>query len=721
MLCADDPNTAGKIEFKSWFVAPTFIESSGYDYMHGGYNTHPMRIASEHNFNKIFFTYMQSPLAGGVRRQKFAARDFDGTNESGDFLTKITNITEGFGSIALDRHDVPFYVWHAAYRPAPHVDQQDCHMIYDDWIDIGMPGWGIPDNHQTFLLNPLGHANLAVDPLRHRHIWPTVHIGPSPIAGMERIYVFTHNTRGSIGMPGGNPPDNTIPSSSQKLSYADFDRDLVLSGEPNDFVWTQKVIPYFEQLHTWLPLGEWNRVRAHTSYTVRDNIVLYGGSISGNTEEATLLEEHDVFFVWCDNYGDSYFTNIKTFWLNNVDPIDISHPKGYLEDGTPIEWDHRNEYILFGMENSDLNNKNILIDNKGRFHMPQTYDIRFLPTSGDHPWSRYYWPSAAAETMHHLRWDPAADDLLIYNIHPRGTAITDRIPYVWDLDLDGNIDPELLTDLSKWGTNPNGTLINVPYHGGLVAPFGDEDRGATFHTGHVRLTEVTKEGYIAMMWFDSFKSHRFRVNNDSDYAPFDTVPELMISISPNEGDSWSTPMVMSRLTHTEFKNIPTYVWPADKLFITETAQNGKPLTARLYFMYTDDHFFGPETQGIGPPGADIFFAAMDIDVSDLEWEGNTTDVTVPRVAMLNQNFPNPFNPSTTIQFTMPRAGHVSLNVYNVRGQLVRTLVNENRPEGLQSVQWTGNDNNNRTVASGVYFYKIETDGKSEVKRMVLMK
>ena len=90
-------------------------------------------------------------------------------------------------------------------------------------------------------------------------------------------------------------------------------------------------------------------------------------------------------------------------------------------------------------------------------------------------------------------------------------------------------------------------------------------------------------------------------------------------------------------------------------------------------------------------------------------------------SFLSQNFPNPFNPSTTIKFTNGRAGNVRLNVYNVRGQLLKTLLDEVKDIGNHSVIWDGIDQQGKCVSSGIYFYRLETSAGSEVRRMVLMK
>ena len=91
------------------------------------------------------------------------------------------------------------------------------------------------------------------------------------------------------------------------------------------------------------------------------------------------------------------------------------------------------------------------------------------------------------------------------------------------------------------------------------------------------------------------------------------------------------------------------------------------------------------------------------------------------VTKLAQNYPNPFNPTTTISFDLAKAGKVKLNVYNIKGQLVRSLVNEDLYAGNHKVIWNGTDSRNRRVASGIYYYRLETKDFSKTHRMVLMK
>ena len=96
---------------------------------------------------------------------------------------------------------------------------------------------------------------------------------------------------------------------------------------------------------------------------------------------------------------------------------------------------------------------------------------------------------------------------------------------------------------------------------------------------------------------------------------------------------------------------------------------------------------------------------------------------LPSEFALSQNYPNPFNPSTAIRYDLPQAGHVALEVYNLAGQLVRRLVNEETEAGHHSVEWDGRDDGRRTVGSGIYLYRLTVDGGrfAAVRRMVFLK
>jgi ligand-binding sensor domain-containing protein len=100
---------------------------------------------------------------------------------------------------------------------------------------------------------------------------------------------------------------------------------------------------------------------------------------------------------------------------------------------------------------------------------------------------------------------------------------------------------------------------------------------------------------------------------------------------------------------------------------------------------------------------------------------NTKDSSLPVNFSLDQNYPNPFNPVTTINYHLPVKGQVTLKVYDVKGNLIRTLVNNYQTPGNKNIIWDGRDKIGNTVASGIYLYELATRDYREVKRMVFLK
>ncbi len=139
--------------------------------------------------------------------------------------------------------------------------------------------------------------------------------------------------------------------------------------------------------------------------------------------------------------------------------------------------------------------------------------------------------------------------------------------------------------------------------------------------------------------------------------------------------------------------------PYDLMYVeTDRSAEGNPLPGRAQLLGDVLMYFGqvglPENVSDAP--ARIMFAA--------------------------DNFPNPFNPVTTIRFSLPTQGHLSLKVYNVRGQLVKTLIDGVRPAGAdQVIVWDGTDHLGNAAASGLYFYEARTGSEVKVGKMTLVK
>jgi hypothetical protein len=94
---------------------------------------------------------------------------------------------------------------------------------------------------------------------------------------------------------------------------------------------------------------------------------------------------------------------------------------------------------------------------------------------------------------------------------------------------------------------------------------------------------------------------------------------------------------------------------------------------------------------------------------------------VPTTFALNQNFPNPFNPTTTISFNLPTVSNVSLTIFNILGQEVTSVVNERLAAGNHVFEWDGHDGYGSPVASGIYFYRLEAGDYRSIRKMTLLK
>ncbi|MFO7895715.1 MAG: C10 family peptidase [Candidatus Cloacimonadales bacterium] len=140
------------------------------------------------------------------------------------------------------------------------------------------------------------------------------------------------------------------------------------------------------------------------------------------------------------------------------------------------------------------------------------------------------------------------------------------------------------------------------------------------------------------------------------------------------------------------------------------------------------HDAGPRVEGgaysrntgwISVPATNDFnFNIQAITISEtLEGEENVIQLQTS----LESNYPNPFNPTTTISYNLAEEGEVELEIFNVKGQKVKTLVSEKQAAGTHSVVWNGKDNSGSNLSSGVYFYKLRSGSYTSTRKMILLK
>lgn len=145
----------------------------------------------------------------------------------------------------------------------------------------------------------------------------------------------------------------------------------------------------------------------------------------------------------------------------------------------------------------------------------------------------------------------------------------------------------------------------------------------------------------------------------------------------------------------------------DHQFTLVDVQKGQSIDMRQQHAYTYNTSYG--------------LRAFRVIVHHSPTTGILNNGIAPDVFSLSQNYPNPFNPSTEIQFQVPQVSQVTITLFNLLGQKVRTLVNSQMEPGSYKTVWDGRNDFGQKVASGIYIYRMNAGEFSSVKKMILMK
>jgi len=200
------------------------------------------------------------------------------------------------------------------------------------------------------------------------------------------------------------------------------------------------------------------------------------------------------------------------------------------------------------------------------------------------------------------------------------------------------------------------------------------------------------------------------VGGSADTCSFNAV---WLAVSGNGGASWKrSQMVTPYDTTTTMKD---WTWPNLSKF-NDSLVTGGVTTYYANLTMLADSIPGSYYAhvGNGEARSRVYFTRVAVAGPVVI---NTISSEIPGSYSLNQNYPNPFNPTTTIRFALPKTSSVTLKVYNVSGQLVKTLIsNETVTAGTQEVKFNGEN-----LSSGIYFYSIEAGNYKETKKMMLIK
>jgi hypothetical protein len=733
-----DPRTALKIDdFKAtrpvttetreapaheFFTEPVSLIDNYYDYFPGSYTGAPMqRVQADIDGNWI--VYHTKASASANRRVYKAFVDATGSVVS-NIAFNTTDVWEGYPGVGVTEGGRPLLAYHVNLD-----DDSDLEIGFGYDAVIGGVTPGFHSELMQIVDNPTTITVDGAEVSTNEFIWPSVQIAASPQGeGYYRVYVMGKNATTN----GGAVAENVY------IVFKDFSEDDVAFQSFTNDGWQSTSIP---QLDAWNNAPEeWRRpYMAFKAY--EDKIFYVGYHIAyTNSDDGEPIEEPTTDVFVCDNYGEgtwehnSIYTDIDSYnprWIDPTTGEQAASGWGYFtEEPGDYSTSYSDDQLSIGIGQSG--HFNVSFDNEGKLHFPAFFTLQTSTGS--------YYP--ALHVVKDISFDPNSSEWAVTDVYPnKGDAPfdftdnttgmnTNASPWLWwDQDGDGDVD-EVLDDGTWDGIDDGVTAADTEYWGrpllSTIWPFMYWDSEAAdgammFHLHTAHITEANEEGMMAMVWQDAQKAQDYNNYPDiyPDYADHAQMCDIVISVSQDNGGSWSEPIVLNGVDTPEMQGeIPEFPYPGNKIDYIGEGEDGAKL-GRLYLTYLDDDTYGSSVQSIGQAtGGEMKYAAIDITFP-ASTPSASDEVSAP--SMLSQNYPNPFNPTTNIAYNVAKAGKVSLEVYNVKGQLVKTLVNANQNVGGHTVVWNGDNNNGSKVSSGIYFYKLSNAGRNEMKKMVLMK
>lgn len=650
-------------------VEPIVFAEQYYDYMHGGYNSLALRkqpgISEPGGFpaNKLYFPFMYQETAASERRIYYVYIDEDGYISTPSPVSS-SNINEGFASIDIDPVTAnPLVAWHSDVDDETEYEVMLSYDLYNVIGDVGL--WSAP---QLLLDNPLPDF-----PDYNEFIWPIIQIGPSPEDGKRRAHLYANY----------NTPSTDIPAYyNMAYGYCDFQYEPAIF----DFVWDEwhfTTFPIFDALQD-------NQEKR----AIKDMIV---SEVDGKVAFIGHLSDSLFCFISSD-YGENF-----EYHAQNATYDIFDYPN---EDGTPY----------FVSEDGDPEDAMICPNGDGSHYNAEFVDgesrIIFMSAMGINTYESH------AENMYiPFHFNPK---IFIYDIE---TASFDFV----DMQLIGvdayDDQPMISCDLDEDGLVDQYASDGTPLFADCWPTYycDDDLKNGSFHESFGRV--ISNDNHVVAIWMEGSKAMNAFYEVDG-YDDWSEVAEIMIAVSSDYGETWSDPRIMNAKQddenyYSELQGMkPCYIYPADEMEMIDDTHAKLPIT------FFDDNSFGSYVSSVNaglPNGGSNCYAVLEIEFIAQGGSNGGNSEIAPQAINLQQNYPNPFNPSTSIAYSLKNNGEVNLEVYNMKGQLVKSLVNEFQETGDYNIRWNGDNETGKSVASGIYFYKLRTGKSSSAKKMILMK
>lgn len=668
---------------------PITLMASYYDYMIGSYNNLPLQVLP--NGGGYIMTYQGMIGPATQRRVFYSWVDASGNTTLSSYLNQYGTNREGYPAVAVDPiSGAVLYAWHEAYQSTEVLDVR----FVADAFTAGLPeSFG---SYQTAIDNPISITSpegYTTDD--NQFLWPSLAIGPSPLPDKRRVYVLARNVQNTT----------TTDSENAYLAYADFDIGDLEPG--NLLTWTYRSVP---RLDTWHhdPLISRN-IHLSLACDQSGRVYLCGNHQAYYTGGSANFPEADIDIFYCENYGtgtwqDLHFYSDLPSWNPNTAATDTT---GYFRTDEGLPYDDSG--LKWRIASTD--HFNISFDHEGRVHIPGLWQF----IDGD-PFHGYGYREM--NTIKEAIFDPITQQLIVKEIypqkHPDDTCNSCYQP--WDREAPWGVE-------DGYTNTPEGDapIIHKDWNYCLWDEEGPPAGNMMFHSNNLRITNANGQGMMAMLWQNSMRAREYYYYDNPAYAAFHHGSEIMISVSPDNGTSWSEPISLNQVETPEMAGIlPLWAYCAGQVIYT--GENSGHSVGKLGLMFYDDYDWIPEEL---PPhiavtnlGEAVMFAELQITfplpaaIDDQQ--------QAPAMHCLGQNYPNPFSASTTIDITLKRSEPISLDIYNIKGQFVKCIYSGTAAKGTTKLSWDGTDNHNHHVASGIYLAKLSRQGKHETMRMLLL-
>lgn len=654
--------TAPGVEFS---IYPTEITSSYNNYMIGGKYSPPivrqpeLTSPTEFQAGGIYTSFMYQENPSTPRRVYYSYID-DG-NPSSAAPIGNSNIQEGYMSMAIDPVTAnPLIVRQGDFDGD---ELEEVILSYDSYNMVGATGiWNeftILDDDDPELTGYEHFQN------------PVIKIGVSPQEDHRRAHVFAQARVSDL-----EEIYTTV------YGYADFYWDeenysMVFSD------WSFRTIPL---LDTWqVEEGKW--VKKNFAVSDHDELVIFAG-----------FTEDEYFFLVSNDYG-------QTFETQQIDgKMPIENPQNedgsyYFtnEDGSP-SYVYMVPSIAGGHFNIQLTHFGVVV-----FPSAMGITTEEALENGEINYE-YFYPKI-------FRYDSVQHQFSFVDIQTAGVDPYDDQPAIpWDLDEDGEVDEYYEDDI---GTVYFAESWPSYYFGGDYIDGSLNE--STFYLS------ADSYGYNQVLIFQDSRKHRQAYLENEDYLEWYEKSEIAVCYSA-DGLWWSDVAYLnanptSEDYYSELNSMnPCYIYPVDELEWVEGGIEFEP-TLNVPIMFYDSYsYFNDVTPPIEFPGT-IIYAQLTLNPGN---NSSPEDAVLPSEISLS-NYPNPFNPETIIKYEIIIPGDVTLEVFNPKGQKIRTLINDFRAADEYEVSWNGKDNAGNSCASGLYFYKLKTSSQTRVKKMILMK